>query len=220
VTAAAWVLAAVCTATGGRPRVLLFSKTAGFRHDSIPAAVEALRDEGGRAGFDVRATEDAAVFTDAGLTAVDVVVFLSTTGDVLDDDQQAAFERFIRAGGGFVGVHAAADTEYDWPWYGRLVGAYFAGHPAVQPARVVVADRGHPSTSMLPLHWTRTDEWYSYKVNPRGTVHVLATVAKAGYRIYEVGVSYAGRTYAEGKKIGWRDGVRALWCIVKYNTRR
>ena len=113
------------------------------------------------------------------------MVFLSTTGNVLDAAQQAAFERYIRAGGNFVGVHAAADTEYDWPFYGGLVGAYFKSHPIVphvQTATVRVADRRHPSTRHLPDHWVRADEWYDYRANPRGNVHVLATLDERTYR--------------------------------------
>ncbi|MDR7276324.1 type 1 glutamine amidotransferase [Catenuloplanes atrovinosus] len=161
--------------------VLVFSKTAGFRHDSIPAGVQAVRDLGAEAGFTVTATEDAGVFTAAGLDGYEAVVFLSTTGDVLDAEQQAAFESYVRAGRGFVGVHAAADTEYDWPFYGELVGAYFARHPAIQPATVRVEDRAHPATAHLPRDWTRTDEWYDYRTNPRATAHVLATLDESTY---------------------------------------
>ena len=96
------------------------------------------------------------------------MVWLSTTGDVLDADQQAAFERYIRAGGGYVGVHAASDTEYDWPWYGDLVGAYFSAHPANQQATIKVEDPAHPSTAALPARWSRFDEWYNFQTNPRG----------------------------------------------------
>src|SRR5205823_6561813 len=118
--------------------VLVFSKTAGFRHDSIPAGTAAIRQLGQQLGFSVEASEDAGIFADASLTKYKAVIFLSTTGDVLNDSQQAAFERYIRGGGGFVGVHSATDTEYDWPFYGALVGAYFAGHPDIQTATVQV----------------------------------------------------------------------------------
>jgi type 1 glutamine amidotransferase len=102
---------------------------------------------------------------------------------VLDDDQQAAFERYIRAGHGFVGVHSAADTEYDWPWYGGLVGAYFASHPEVQTATVHVEETDHPSTESLPDRWVRTDEWYNFRSNPRDdpNVHVLAALDETSY---------------------------------------
>ena len=115
-------------------RVLAFTKTAGFRHDSIPAALRALRELGTANGIAVDATEDGSVFSDAGLARYDAVIFLLTTGDVLDDAQQGAFERYVRGGGGYAGVHSAADTEYGWPWYGELVGAYFRSHPD-RPAR-------------------------------------------------------------------------------------
>ncbi|HCU51389.1 MAG TPA: hypothetical protein DGG94_16590, partial [Micromonosporaceae bacterium] len=105
--------------------VLVFSKTAGFRHDSIPDGIAAIQQLGTANGFTVVATEDAANFNDANLAQFAAVIWLSTTGDVLDATQQAAFERYIRAGGGYVGIHAASDTEYDWAWYGQLVGAYF-----------------------------------------------------------------------------------------------
>lgn len=162
-------------------RALVFSKTAGFRHSSIPAGIAAIKQLGQEHNFTVDATEDAGAFTDENLSRYDVVIWLSTTGDVLNDEQQAAFERYIRQGGGYAGVHAASDTEYEWPWYGELVGAYFASHPAIQQAVVKVADRTHPSTRDLPARWTRTDEWYNYQSNPRGKVHVLATLDESSY---------------------------------------
>src|SRR3981081_1212096 len=119
-----------------RYRVLVFSRTAGFRHDSIPDAIAAVRSLGDQNGFVADATEDPSIFTDTGLASYSAVIFLLTTGDVLDANQQAAFERYIQAGNGFVGIHSAADTEYNWPWYGGLVGAYFASHPDIQTATV------------------------------------------------------------------------------------
>ncbi|GAA2526818.1 ThuA domain-containing protein [Winogradskya humida] len=164
--------------SGDEPGVLVFSKTAGFRHDSIAAGVQAIKELG---GFAVTATEDAAAFTTANLANYDAVVFLNTTGDVLNADQQTAFESYIRGGGGYVGVHAAADTEYDWPFYGDLVGAWFDSHPAIQPADVVVEDRAHAATAHLPQRWNRTDEWYNYRTNPRSTAHVLASLDEGTY---------------------------------------
>jgi type 1 glutamine amidotransferase len=162
-------------------RVLVFTKTAGFRHDSIPVAVQALRALGARNGIQIDATEDSAAFSDAGLRRYDVVVFLLTTGDVLDARQHAALQRYIRSGGGFAGVHSASDTEHDWPWYGGLVGAYFRSHPAIQRATVTVAEPRDVSTRGLPRRWTRTDEWYGFATNPRGDVHVLATLDETSY---------------------------------------
>jgi len=164
-----------------QPRVLVFSKTGGFRHTSIPAGVQAIRELGARGGIAVDATEDAAAFTDTNLRRYSAVVFLLTTGDILDATQQAAFERYIRRGGGYAGVHSAADTEHDWPWYGRLVGAYFKIHPAIQRATVRVATTRHPSTAGLPRSWARTDEWYNFARNPRPDVRVLATLNESSY---------------------------------------
>ncbi|HEV2779295.1 MAG TPA: ThuA domain-containing protein [Actinophytocola sp.] len=163
------------------PTILVFSKTAGFRHDSIPAGIAAITELGAQNGFQVEATEDAAAFTDANLDRFAAVVWLSTTGDVLNAEQQAAFERYIDSGGGYAGVHSAADTEYDWPWYGRLVGAYFQNHPQIQPATIRVTDHEHPSTAGLPDPWQRTDEWYNYRTNPRSQVKVLATLDESSY---------------------------------------
>ena len=167
--------------TEPRFSALVFSKTAGFRHDSIPQGIAAIKALGADKGFAVDSTEDAARFTDAGLAGYKVVVFLSTTGDILDDGQKAAFERYIRSGGGFVGVHSASDTEYRWAWYGRLVGAYFANHPEIQRATVHIVDQTHPSTKDLPAVWQRDDEWYNFRSNPRAAAHVLATLDEATY---------------------------------------
>jgi glucose/arabinose dehydrogenase/PKD repeat protein len=161
--------------------VLVFSKTAGFRHDSIPAGIAAIQALGADNGFHVEATEDAAAFTTDNLSRFAAVVFLSTTGDVLNAEQQTAFETYVDGGGGYAGVHAAADTEYDWPWYGDLVGAWFASHPAIQRATVDVESHGHPSTESLPDRWTRTDEWYNYRTNPRADVKVLASLDESSY---------------------------------------
>ena len=176
------LLASPAAAPAESPRleVLVFTKTAAYRHDSIPAAVRALRELGAANGLGVEATEDAAAFTDASLRRFDVVAFVLTTGDVLDASQQAAFERWLRAGGGFVGVHSASDTEYDWPWYGRLVGAYFREHPPTQPAVVEVVAR-EASTARLPGRWRRTDEWYAFRARPAGDVRVLARLDESSY---------------------------------------
>src|SRR5689334_4966437 len=148
--------------------VLVFSRTAGFRHDVIEVGVEAVRLLGAQHGFVVDASEDPQVFTDQRLARYRVVMFLNTTGSVLDAQQQNAFERFIRNGNGFVGVHSATDTSYEWPWYGKLVGAWFRNHPHIQPARVEILDAMHPSTAHLPRTWERVDEWYNFRSAPAG----------------------------------------------------
>ena len=171
--------------TSGTPKreiaVLLFTRTTGFRHASIPAAVGAIEARAAAAGgVTVESTEDPGAFNDLNLSRFDAVVFLLTTGDVLDATQEGAFERYVRSGGGYAGVHSATDTEYDWPFYGALVGAYFEDHPMIQPATVVVDDRADPSTRMLPARWVRTDEWYNFRAQP-ADVEVLARVDETTY---------------------------------------
>lgn len=181
-------------------RLLVFSKTGGFRHASIKDGKIALQKLATEHGFSVDFTEDATAFTDANLAHYDAVIFLLTTGTILDDNQKAAFERYIRAGGGYVGVHSASDTEYNWPWYGGLVGAYFDrvhGHSKVTQATLHVIDRTHPSTVMLPALWVRTDEWYNFASNPRGRVNVLMTIDESTYKGGTMGVDHPIAWYHE-----------------------
>jgi type 1 glutamine amidotransferase len=182
----------------GPDRILVFSKTAGFRHSSIEPGVTALRNLGAANGFDVDATEEAGQFTAANLSRYKAVVFLSTTGDVLNEEQQAAFMAYIRKGGGFVGIHAAADTEHGWTWYGGLVGAYFASHPAPAQARIRVEIRDHPSTQTLPDPWNRFDEWYNFEQNPRGRGGtVLLTLDETSYSGGQMGADHPIAWYHE-----------------------
>lgn len=162
--------------------ILVFSKTAGFRHKSIPAGIDCVRTIVSEFAA-VDATESSEVFTSENLSRYRAVVFLSTTGDVLDESQQGAFRQYIESGGGFVGVHAASDTEHSWPWYGDMIGAHFAGHPPVQPAVIMVEDGDHETTSMLPDRWTRNDEWYRFTRNPRKVdgIRVLASLDESTY---------------------------------------
>src|SRR5690606_2974766 len=169
-------------AKGQDAKLLVFSKTAGFRHNSIPAGIKALEKLGREQGFVITATEDAGPFTDQGLAPYQAVVFLNTTGDVLNNEQQAAFERFIRSGKGFVGIHAATDTEYEWPWYGRLVGAYFKSHPPTVEGKLTVVNKNHPSTKGLPDTFRFEDEWYDYRENPSPEkVNILITIDQTSY---------------------------------------
>lgn len=187
--------------------VLVFSKTAGFRHGSIPDGIAAVQKLGAEHGFSVTATEDATQFNDANLAQYEVVLWLSTTGDVLDAGQQAAFERYVQGGGGYVGVHAASDTEYDWPWYGGLVGAYFNGHPAQQTATIKVNGGANPATAGLPKRWTRFDEWYNFRNYTAGSVRVLARLDES---TYDAGASAMG----DDHPIAWchpYDGGRAFY---------
>lgn len=189
----------------GKPRVLVFSKTAGFRHASITKGKEAIQKLGLENGFDVDTTENADYFNEDSLKNYSAVIFLSTTENVLDAKQEAAFERYIQAGGGFVGVHAATDTEYDWGWYGRLVGAYFNGHPRPQSAKFIIKDKTHLSTNFFTdTIWQRTDELYNFKkISP--DIHVLITIDES---------SYEGGTNGAYHPMAWYhefDGGRAFY---------
>lgn len=189
------------------PRVLVFTKTKGYYHESIPTGVAAIQKLGNENGFVVDTTKDASIFTEANLKKYSAVIFLSTTGNVLNADQQLAFERYIQAGGGYVGVHAAADTEYDWPWYNRLVGGYFASHPNgpnVRRASIDVKDTTHQAMKGIPLRWDRTDEWYNYK-NMYNGIQVLANLDEE---------TYEGGEHGSNHPIAWYhayDGGRAFY---------
>lgn len=191
-------------ATTAPRHILVYSRTAGYRHDSIPDGIRALRSLGSAHGFEVDATEDPSWFTDDVLARYAVIVFLSTTGTVLDEAGRRAMEARIDSGGGFVGIHAAADTEYDWPWFRDVIGAHFSCHPAIQPAVIDVVDGAHPSTRDLPRRWHRTDEWYNYGRSPRGIAHVLLMLDES---------SYAGGTMQQDHPIAWcrRVGHGRAW---------
>lgn len=161
--------------------VLIFSKTQGYRHESIPAGVAAVTRLARAYGLAVEATEDATRFSPEVLGQLQAVVWLSTIGSVLSAQQRHAFEQFVRAGGAYVGIHAASACEQDWPWYGELVGARFTQHPEFQPARVIVEERTHPATRHLGAVWLRSDEWYDFDRNPRADVRVLLSVDESSY---------------------------------------
>ncbi len=162
------------------PRVLVFMKTAGFYHNSIPAGAVAIQKLGLQNKFIVDTTRDAAAFTKTNLKKYAAIIFLNTTGTVLNDVQKEAFKQYIQKGGGFVGVHAASDTEYEWPWYNGLVGAYFLSHPKQQKAHIIVKNSTHISTRHLPAKWERFDEWYNFK-NISDKINVLLLLDEKSY---------------------------------------
>lgn len=183
---------------------MVFAKTKGFHHASIPYGVAAITKLGKENNFAVESTSDAGYFIAERLKKYGAVIFLSTTGDVLNGTQQLAFERYIQAGGGFVGIHSATDTEYDWPWYHKLVGAYFANHPKLQKATINVIDKNHSSTFFLRDKWERFDEWYNFKsVNPG--IKILTTLDET---------TYVGGTMGNNHPFSWYhyfDGGRAFY---------
>jgi type 1 glutamine amidotransferase len=230
--------------------VLVFSRTTGFRHPSIETGVEAIRRLGADNGFTVDHTEDPGLFTAENLARYRAVVFLSTTGNPLDGaSQRRAFEEFIREGGGFVGIHAASDqnaeSQEGWPWFGRLVGAYFGGHPlyssrptgdeSCQFGGIVschegvafIEDAEHPATAHLarastasPPRWEVYDEFYGFATNPRGSVHVLATLDESTFLGVPGQLSGAGMM-GEDHPIAWChefEGGRAFYTGLGHDT--
>ncbi len=190
--------------TSQNDQILVFTKTAGFRHKSIEKGVATLKELGRENGFEITQTEDSLQFTEDNLKKYQLVLFLSTTQDVLGTAQQDAFKSYINGGGNFMGIHAAADTEYEWPWYGQLVGAYFKSHPKQQKATIEVVDQGHPSTAHLDSSWKHFDEWYNYKdINP--DLQVLMKLDEG---------SYEGGENGDNHPIAWYhefDGGRAFY---------
>ncbi len=167
------------------PRVLIFCKTAGYHHSSIPVGIAAIQKLGAENKFDVDTSSDSTKINPENLKQYKAVIFLSTTGNILNDEQQEAFKKYIEAGGGFMGIHAAADCEYDWPWYGNLVGAYFGAHPAQQTATLNIVDTNDPSTKHLPNPWVRKDEWYTFKWVAEG-LHELITIDEKSYDLGKI----------------------------------
>jgi cytochrome c len=201
-------------AGGSALRVLVFFGTRGYVHESIGAGLRALEGLAEARRWALRATDAPEDFTPSALQEFDVVVFLSTTGDVLLDEQQTAFEQFIRSGRGYVGVHSASDTEYDWPWYGALVGAYFSSHPAIQTATLGVENPDHPAAAELPSPWVHTEEWYAFRENPRPNVSVLLHVDETSY-------SPGDSTMGEDHPIAWAheyDGGRAFYTALGHTA--
>lgn len=195
--------------------VLVFSKTLLFRHASITNGTRAIKSLGEQNNFTVDATEDSTWFTPANLARYKAVVFLSTSGDILNDSQRAALKDFIEKGGGLAAIHAAVAgdlaTEGSWPWYGEALCAKFTNHSAVVQATVRVDDREDPSTRILPEHWVRPDEWYNFMSSPRGKARVVASVDEATYK---------GGTMGADHPIAWlhRVGKGRVWYTALGHT--
>lgn len=194
-----------------KTKVLVFSLTKAYHHASIPAGIAAIQQLGLANHFEVDTTTDAALFTARNLRKYGAVIFMSTTGDVLNETQQEAFVQYIHSGGGYVGVHAASDTEFDWPWYNRLVGAYFKSHPKQQEAVLTIVDSTHASTRHLPHNWKRKDEWYNFKdIQPN--LHILITIDEK---------SYTGGENRENHPMAWYhafEGGRAFYTALGHTN--
>jgi type 1 glutamine amidotransferase len=194
-------------------KILVFSKTAGFRHgSSIVAGKKVILELGQKNKFGVDTSENQNVFTEENLKHYAAVVFLCTTGNVLNDEQQKVFEQFIRKGGGYAGLHSAADTEYDWHWFGELNGAYFKNHPKPQEAIFNIVDRNNIATAHLPQPWKRFDELYNFKWI--GTdLHILITIDEN---------SYTGGGNGENHPMAWYhefDGGRGFYTALGHDNK-
>ena len=157
-------------------KAFLFTKTGGWHHESINTGVDAIHQLAEEHHFDLVWSDHASRwFRDEVMKDFDLLIFLNTTEDVLNEEEQAVMERFIQSGKGFVGIHAASDTEYDWPWYNQLVGRMFHVHPAVQTGKLMVVDRNFPGLERMPDHRWWTDEWYEFgEEKVEGLNYILA----------------------------------------------
>lgn len=162
-------------------KILVFYKTAAYKHISIPAGIAAISKLGQENNFLVDTTSNSAIFDLKKLKDYTAVVFLSTSGDMLNDFEQNQFEQYIRSGGGFVGIHGASAGEYDWHWYGKLVGAVFDGHPVQQVATFRLTNKKHISTKHMPKEWSMKEELYNFK-NFNPNIKVLITVDESSYQ--------------------------------------
>ncbi|MBO9591759.1 MAG: ThuA domain-containing protein [Niabella sp.] len=174
------LLVVVAAAGAAGSRVLVFYKTTGFYHQSIEAGLPAIYKLSTENGFSVDSTKDAGAFTTENLKKYAAIIFLSTTGTLFDAAQQTALQDYVHKGGGIVGIHAATDAEYEWPWYNQMMGAWFLSHPKQQTATLNITDRTHISTKHLPAQWVRKDEWYNFK-NINKDVKVLITIDEKSY---------------------------------------
>ena len=213
------------TADKGQKQLLVFSKTAGFRHNSIAEGKKTLLKIGLDNNWKVDTTEDAAVFTSANLEKYSAIVFLNTTGNALNNEQQAAMEGFVTKGGGFVGVHSATDTEYEWPWYNELVGAYFQSHPKQQAARYNVVDKSFPATAFLPDTINVFEEMYNFKSFQQGKVNVVLTIDESSYTGGNMGSYHPMAWYHSNKggrafytALGHREELYAESWFVRHLT--
>jgi type 1 glutamine amidotransferase len=195
-------------------KVLLFTKTEGFHHESVHEGVTALRQLASRNNFTVDWQDNGSIFNEKALANYAAVIFLNTTGNVLNDEQQAAFEKFIQSGKGFVGIHSATDTEYDWPWYTKMVGMMFKIHPQQQTAYLKVEDSNFPGMERFPKKLLWTDEWYEYGDRKATDLHFLLSVDEKSYDPNVKWGENVGKGMGSFHPIAWYhnyDGGRAFY---------
>lgn len=198
-------------------KILLFSKTDGFHHESINEGVTAIKQLANRHTFSVDWQENASIFTDKGLEKYQAVIFLNTTGNILNEEQQAAFEKFIKAGKGFVGIHSASDTEYDWAWYTKMVGMMFKIHPQQQTAYLKVEDSNFPGMERFPKKLLWTDEWYEFGAKKADDLKILISVDEKSYNPYAKWGDNEGKGMGTSHPVSWYhnyDGGRSFYTAL------
>jgi uncharacterized protein len=216
---------AAIQAQPGSKKVLYITYSAGFRHDVVPLSMQLLPQIGKRNGFDVVATKDLAFLSSVSLPAYDAVVFYTTGELPISDADKANLLAWIKSGKGFIGIHCATDTFYQWPAYGEMIGGYFDGHPWHQEVRVKVEDPSHPATKGLPAVWTLKDEIYQFRNWDRSKRHALLSLDTTSVDLKKDGVKRTDgdfalawtSTYGKGRvfysALGHRDD---LWQTPEY----
>ena len=199
-------------------KVLLMTKTEGWQHLSIPDGTRAMKQLAERHAFAVDVVETPTAFNDKNLEQYSAIVFLNTTGNILNADQKAAMEKFIKSGKGFVGIHSASDTEYGWEWYTKLVGMMFKIHPKQQTAYLKVEDANFPGMERFPKKLLWTDEWYEFQARKVDDLKILVSVDE---KTYDPNANWGGGKEGKGMgslhPISWYhnfDGGRAFYTAL------
>jgi type 1 glutamine amidotransferase len=188
-------------------KVLLYTETAGYRHESISAGTEMFKENAEKWNLEIQEAATSDAFTVDNLKQYRIIVFMSTTGDLFTPQEEAALQAYVKGGGAILGIHAASDAEYDWPWYGQMLGGWFIDHPAIQEAKCMVKMPAHESVKDISSPWIRTDEWYNFK-NLQQNNQIVLTVDES---------SYTGGTHGAVHPISWYrtfDGGRIFYTAM------
>lgn len=198
-------------------KALLVTTTRGFHHESIHTGVQALQELGQKHFFEVTLLQSQQEINDRFLERFHVIIFLNTTGNIFDTVQQAAMERFIRSGKGFVGIHSASDTEYEWEWYTKLVGRMFVTHPRVQTAKVFSLDNSFPGLQGFTNNILWTDEWYEFTPEKISGLNYLLGVDEESYSPVKKGSHVSGKEKSSLHPVAWYheyDGGRSFYTAL------
>jgi uncharacterized protein len=198
-------------------KALLVTTTRGWHHEALHYGVVALQQLAQKNEFALDLFQDPKSFTDKNLEQYRVVIFLHTTGDIFDSSQQKVMERFIQGGKGFVGIHSASDTEYDWPWYTKLVGRMFYIHPAIQTAKLTVLDKTFPGLQGFTDGRLWTDEWYEFGPEKVAGLQYALGVDESTYNAKTNGRDKKGEGMGTFHPLAWYhnfDGGRSFYTAL------